>query len=204
MALHQEILHSPTEAAPRPMPVVTHRLIAAAERSSSAASASTPRAMSAPIANVINSVVRLHDVQMVVPEDIRLRSNAQAVLEALAAMGVLRATVRYSGGGDEGGVEEAHVDMRERAVWEPSIKVAVLDRQFKNVDGAWIHVSGLVEVTLEAAITTVAEDVMSHFHGSFWNGAGGEGHVIFCCEAMKTRIEHTDFYTASTCSEHEL
>jgi hypothetical protein len=173
MALHQEILHSPTETVP-PMPVVTHRLVAAAERPHLDASANKPPAMSIPIATG-NGLVCLHDVQMVVPEDIRLKSNAQAVLKALAAIGVLRATVRYSGGGDEGGVEEAHIDMREGAVWEPSARVAVLDRQFKNVDGAWIHVSGLVEVTLEAAITTVSEDVMSHFHGSFWNGDGGEG-----------------------------
>lgn len=199
MAPHQNLLHSSTEVAPRPTPVVTHWLVAAARRPNS--DASTPPAMSVPIATG-NSLVCLHDVQMVVPDDIRLKSNAQAVLEALAAMGVLRATVRYSGGGDEGGVEEAHVDMREGAVWEPSTKVAVLDRRLKNVDGVWIHVSGLVEVTLDAAITTVSEDVMSHFHGSFWNGAGGEGHVVFCCEAMTTRIEHTDFYTA--CSEHEL
>jgi hypothetical protein len=203
MALHQNVFHSPTDAAPRPMPVVAHRLVAAAERSNLDASASTAPATSLPIASG-NSLVCLHDVQMVVPDDLRLKSNAQAVLEALAAMGVLRATVRYSGGGDEGGVEEAHVDMREGAVWEPSTKVVVLDRQIKHVGGVWIHVSGLVEVTLEAAITTVSEDAMSHFHGSFWNGAGGEGHVVFCCEAMTTRIEHTDFYTASTYSEHEL
>lgn len=197
MALHQNVHHSPTQAAPQSTSGITDRLVAGAD-------ASSPQALLAVLTATGNPLTCPHGVQMVVPDDLRLKANVQAVLKALAALGVLRVTVHYRGGGDEGGVEEAHVDMRERATWQPNTKVAVLDRQFKKVDGAWIHVSGLAEVTLEAAVTSVSEDVMSHFHDSFWNGDGGEGQVVFCCEAMKARIEHTDFYTSSTYSEHEL
>jgi hypothetical protein len=143
-------------------------------------------------------------IQIVVSNDIRINSNAQAILKALAQMGAKRATVSYSGGGDEGAVDEHAVEMLDGRDWQPSVEVPYLDREEVFNDGEWTQVSTLQNMALDEALMQVAEDAMCHYHSGFWNGEGGEGEVIFCAESMKARIEHRDFYKETIASENEL
>ena len=131
--------------------------------------------------------------------------NKQVLLEALRLLGAKEVVATYAGNGDEGqidevGLEPATLDAdqvqvqptAERTTWDPTTRT---HRTELVVDTRDLR-TALCDF-LDAALVVVG-------HDGYENGDGGQGTLTIDVGSGSVTLEHTDFYTESDSSTHEL
>lgn len=131
--------------------------------------------------------------------------NKQVLLEALRSLGAKEVVATYAGSGDEGQIDEvglqpttldaAQVQVQpaaELAAWDPTTRT---------------HQTNLVLDTrdLRTALCDFLDTALAVVgHDGYENGDGGQGTLTIDVGAGSVMLEHTDFYTESDTSTHEL
>jgi hypothetical protein len=131
--------------------------------------------------------------------------NKQVLLEALRLLGAKEVVATYAGSGDEGQIDEvglqpttldaAQVQVQpaaERTTWDATTRTHQTDLLLDTVD---LH-TALCDF-LDAALVVVG-------HDGYENGDGGQGTLTIDVGSGSVTLEHTDFYTESDTSTHEL
>lgn len=138
------------------------------------------------------------------PAEERMRRNKALLLEALKGLGAVRATVTYSGGGDEGAADETSaVDADGRTV-DLSTTVDVFTECTRYADQQWHTWTELDDELLHQALSDFAMEAVESRHEGWYDGEGGSGQVVFDCASDTVRIEHAEYRTESDFTETEL
>ncbi len=136
-------------------------------------------------------------------EEYRDRNKA-LLLAALRTAGATRATVGYSGGGDEGFANEVTAFNADGALIDLLGTVSVFAERSRFVDGQWQTSVVQKEYPLDDALSDFAMEAVDDHHRGWENGDGAAGEVVFDCVAGSVRIEHNSYYTESDYTETEL
>jgi hypothetical protein len=130
--------------------------------------------------------------------------NKVLLLDALKAIGAVRATVDYSGSGDEGFADETSAVNADQVAIDLSNQVPLLVERSHFVDGQWQSATVNEYLPLKDALRDFAMEAVNELHGGWENNDGGSGKVVFDCAANAVRIEHYSYYTESDYTETAL
>ncbi len=134
----------------------------------------------------------------------RMTRNKKRLLDALKRAGADRATVGYSGGGDEGFANATTAFAVDGAPVDCSDSVSVFVQHSHFLNGQWQSAMAQEERPLDDALSDFAMEAVEDHHGGWENGDGGAGEVVFDCASEQVRIEHNDYYTESEYTETTL
>lgn len=134
----------------------------------------------------------------------RMARNKKSLLDALKRAGAVRATVGYSGGGDEGFANEAAGFGADSTPVDLSDSLSVFIEHSHFLNGQWQSAVVQEERPLDDALSDFAMEAVEGRHGGWENGDGGAGEVVFDCASEQVRIEHNDYYTESDYTETTL
>ncbi len=133
-----------------------------------------------------------------------LERNKPILLEALRRIGAVRASIAYHGGGDEGFEEQATAERCTGTAIDLQGEVRLFEQQNIFDNGQWQSRVELLERPLGAALSDYASQVLNQHYGSWEDGDGGYGEVIFDVVSDAVRIEHHAYFTDSDYSETVL
>lgn len=136
--------------------------------------------------------------------DERTGRNKTILLEALKAAGAARATITYSGGGDDGFVREIGAMRADGSKIALTATVSMLAETSQFVAGQWRKYSVQEELPLDQALSDFAMEAVHHRHGGWQNGESAYGEVVFECESATARIEHNAYFVESEFTETAL
>lgn len=140
----------------------------------------------------------------VASEDDRIAANRAAIFTALLADGVLRAVVSYTGTGDSGGPEDVRFEMPGGALLDEVPMAPQYKDSSQWLDGAWQSAMLLEDQPLDDAITDLAMELLDRHYGSWEDGDGGSGEVVFDATDGSVVIEHRAYFIDSEYSEVRL
>lgn len=129
----------------------------------------------------------------------RVGRNKTILLEALKAAGAARATIAYSGGGDEGFVRDIGATGADGSMIALTATVSLFAEKSQFVGGQWHRHSVQEEQPLDQALSDFAMEAVHHRHG-YWHN----GEVVFECESPTARIEHNAYFVESEYTETVL
>ena len=107
--------------------------------------------------------------------------------------------MRYSGSGDEGNIDTMLCRQSDSETWQAVPEAAAeIEVTIYRYHGSWSDQVPPAELqtetlTLEAALTDHAEEILQHYYRGWENGEGAEGSIIFDTGATEIRIEHGIF-----------
>lgn len=131
--------------------------------------------------------------------------NREILIQALKEQGVLIATVDYAGAGDSGDTCDLAVQPPELFAGLPSLKVKqhAVDVQYLGY-GQRACSMREAEVALDEALRDFAMRWVDSLHGGWENDDGACGTVTINVHDDVINLEHTAYFTESTCYEHSL
>lgn len=136
---------------------------------------------------------------------ILLAHNKQVIFSFLEAYGVSEVIVSYSGGGDSGQTDDIDVVSLVEPPAAAMLALAVTQGRWNQQSRVMEFVLACMEFTLEDAVELLLDEALSLAgHSSYENGDGGEGKLTIRLSDRSVTLEHSDFYTASTDSVHQL
>lgn len=118
------------------------------------------------------------------------QAHKESIFVVLKNAGVKSAVVSYSGSGDSGDAESVTYD--PDGTYE-NITVPIADNDEPPI-----------VKSLDEALIDYAMHLIEDRHGGWENNDGGSGEVTFDVKKGSIHIEHHDYYTESTVSEHSL
>lgn len=133
------------------------------------------------------------------------QKNRDLLIAGLAALGVTRAMVNYSGGGDSGDTCEAEIFPEEMM---PAVQAATV--MFFQVTPTYYAFSKETpslkekEMPLQEALQEFAMIWVELHHGGWENNDGGSGTVNINVLENTCSLEHVEYYTESTRYEYDL
>lgn len=131
--------------------------------------------------------------------------NKLAVLNKLQQMGADEAEVRYSGGGDEGRLDDVSVEPSSGDLGTTHVTLIYRQSTWDPDRGEHTTVNTLVETDLYSALGDLcwaAIDVSGN--GAFEVGGGGSGTLTIDVRARSVILEHTDYFTESRTVQETL
>lgn len=136
------------------------------------------------------------------PKDATFEFNKIAILSALKAADIMKATASYEGGGDSGGVESVYFEPALQG--DKTVHLKYVESQWKEGEG-YSTVVNEKDFTFEKALEHFAYDAINRSgHGGWENNEGGRGELTFDVEAGSVKLEHTDYYVSEETSEAEF
>lgn len=131
--------------------------------------------------------------------------NKHSLASSMRQLGASSVVVAYSGGGDEGRIDDVCFFPAEVSVGESTACVALI-RYHWDVEA---H-CGATELAFEdMALQDIAEALCdaalsSTGHNGYENGEGGSGTFTLQAADASAELEHSDYYTESDTSMHSL
>lgn len=124
--------------------------------------------------------------------------NKLAVLDVLGRSGAHEAEVRYSGGGDEGQLDDCSVEPAIENITAAPVSLIYRQSRWDAQQGRNVTVNELVETDLHTALCDMcwaALDVTGN--SNFADGGGGCGTMNFDVLTRSVKLEHIDYFTDS-------
>lgn len=131
--------------------------------------------------------------------------NREILMKTLKELGITEALVHYAGAGDSGDTCDLEVKPAEILP-----KFAELKVQQSIVDVKYIGYGQRAcsmreaEVALDEAVRNFAMHWVDSLHGGWENDDGACGTVTINVQDDAINLEHTAYFTESTCYEHSL
>jgi hypothetical protein len=116
------------------------------------------------------------------------KKNTEILLAKLKDLGVTRAEVLYSGGGDSGDFTDPCLFTSEGPCDDPIFKQIVVQYS-RYFNESWEI--GEKDVGLEEAFMDYAESILERHHPGWEINEGSNGTMNFSFEEMKVTIDHT-------------
>jgi hypothetical protein len=139
-----------------------------------------------------------------------LEKNKNAVLSSLLSLGATHAIVLYNGSGDSGQVEEIRVySGKNELTLKSSDKVRFYEGSTSfdpSVDkkDPWKTSFKKIELSLEAALSQIAEDLLDYNGIDWYNNDGGYGEVEINLKKNKLKLKHNQRIMSENYEEHEV
>ena len=133
--------------------------------------------------------------------------NKAALLAALRTGGAVKATVHYSGRGDEGQIQDVTFETEPGRDFDADSLVTVLDANAVFRNHKWEYDRAEVVKPIRDALLDFANDVVETHYIGWENGEGAFGEVIFELGADGVdvvRIEHNECFVDSELDETTL
>jgi len=131
--------------------------------------------------------------------------NKQVLLETLRPLSAKDVVVTYAGNADSGQIDE--VDVTPDTIDPDTIQVLMAGVHHMWNQETGTHVSSLVLESrdLRSALSDFCDEAI-HIagHDGYENNDGGQGTLTINVHDGAVDLEHTDFYTESDTSTHEL
>lgn len=136
-----------------------------------------------------------------------LAENKAEILEAMKAIGAARATVTYSGSGDEGQFDQPEfvkADGTAINAEEAMVNLKATVGVWVSGESKWENKEWEGEVDLNEALSDLCHDLVQDRHGGWENNEGGCGSLQVLVEGGKFRLEHSNYYIETEYSEYDL
>ncbi|MCL2591556.1 MAG: hypothetical protein FWD67_11985 [Betaproteobacteria bacterium] len=134
----------------------------------------------------------------------RTQKNKEILLATLKAIGAKRATVSYSGSGDEGYADEVLIESQDGTAIEPATIVSLFSKDSVFVERKWQVSTSISEFPLAEALKSFAMSVLWLHHAGWENNDGGSGEVEFDPDGGEVCLHHNEYYTESNSFETVL
>lgn len=130
-------------------------------------------------------------------------ADRNTVMNLLRDFGIKKVTVRYSGGGDSGQIDEV--------VFEPSLspeaEAATVDAEKtvgRHEGGIWIDTVRACKATIQETVEEYCDDQIDSLHGGYENSEGGFGEFIIDVDKDTIVYTHNDYVIETNTSEYKL
>jgi hypothetical protein len=141
----------------------------------------------------------------------RVAEAKTKLCEALGTLGVVAATVSYSGEGDSGDVDSVTLQIdddpqgaRQAAALAQTIVLNVETHEFDETAQQWVGRSAPKPMTVQDALREFCWDLIKvHDHDGFENNDGGSGEITLTIATRSYTYEHRDYFTSSESYDHE-
>jgi hypothetical protein len=138
-----------------------------------------------------------------------LRVNKPILLAALKQLEADKVVITYSGGGDDGCIDEACVTKDGTPLTAASVlEVEVISESsvFEGTPerGKWVNKFNKKLLTLKDALYEFAGEWLDLEHPGCFNNDGAQGEIVIDVSKGSFRMDHGDNYTETNYSEHEL
>lgn len=131
--------------------------------------------------------------------------NKLAVLNKLQQMGAFEAEVRYSGGGDEGRLDDISVEPPLGDLVATPVALIYRQSAWDPDRGEHMSVNTLVDTDLHSALGDLCwEAINVTGNSAFEIGGGGSGTMTVDVRARSVVLEHTDYFTESRTTRESL
>jgi hypothetical protein len=126
------------------------------------------------------------------------RENLRRLLPVLEAQGTKEVIVNFDGSGDSGSIWDIRFDP---ACEEdgPMVSILKLQSEFDREAGRWIQSTGVEDVPLKEAISTLTYDYLEETDVDWYNNDGGYGDLIISVSAGTVALNVHRRLVESTC-----
>lgn len=131
--------------------------------------------------------------------------NTTVFHRTLLKMKATKVVISYSGGGDQGQVENVEVYVGKKALDEAA--VSAVEVEYYTIHGSWTPTGSTSAVskktaTLHDAFEDLADDLIDAAgRGGYGNNEGGQGTVTFNVKDKKIDLAHEDNGESESCSD---
>jgi hypothetical protein len=134
-----------------------------------------------------------------------MTDNIRAELFArLKALAVKEVTVRYSGSGDSGSIEEVLFDQVPAEKFSDKIEVSEQVSRFDNEENVFVAFTRKVMVSLGDAVENWCWDNIESLHPGWEINEGSDGEFTFSVDEGKVKLVHNENVMTQNTMETEL
>ena len=133
-----------------------------------------------------------------------LGHNRAALMAALKEHNVKTVIVTYSGAGDSGDVDGVETIPKQAIKALETSNVTLRQPKGQMVDGEYGYIKEDIEQPIIDALRTFTFNWVEIRHGGWEINDGSSGEVIFDLKADTCTLNHTEYYTESSCHEYVI
>ena len=137
-----------------------------------------------------------------------MMNHRKLIRDTATKHGVKRILVRFSGGGDSGGVDYVEfygASWKQVAAVEEVVETDTVQRSFQLKDGKFVSNVSLTRVRepLSKFVERIAMDDVDAHNVDWWNNEGGNGFWEMDCERCTVKVEISVMEARSVVYEEE-
>lgn len=138
---------------------------------------------------------------------LRINYNKPIILSKLQELNISFVEAEYSGGGDDGSINELTPIYNDNpnempALEDCKVKVKHAYSYLNRETGEWFLKIEDKDESLKTAIETLCYDIISTVYAGWENNEGGYGYFKFNAEDGKINWSHTEYYISENTNDY--